>query len=218
MTIRVTLPVITQETASLIWAAHREIAAGEKLLADMAERLKYEHDKRAPTLKDAFGRVQHLQLGIPCGENGHTLYQVSPVLAESVIRAHIENSRTKLIEACERAFIELGAKPRFDLVIHLARQIAFSSNTFGPGARTSGVCDHIRKELLEVEESGGSLEEWVDVVILALDGAWRSGATPQQIADAIESKQTKNEGRKWPDWRTADPTKAIEHDRTGETA
>lgn len=105
---------------------------------------------------------------------------------------------------------------QFDLVDHLRRQINFSVCTFGPGARTAGVCDHIRKELVEVQESGGSLAEWVDVIILALDGAWRSGASPEQIAQAVQAKQTKNEGRKWPDWRTQDPTKAIEHDRSGE--
>lgn len=104
----------------------------------------------------------------------------------------------------------------FDLVAHLRRQAEFSARTFGPGQRINGVCDHIRKELIEVEESGGDLYEWVDVIILGLDGAWRSGATPEQIATAIAAKQAKNEGRRWPDWRTADPGKAIEHDRTAE--
>lgn len=108
--------------------------------------------------------------------------------------------------------------PAFDLVAHLRRQAAFSERTFGPGARVSGVCDHIRKELLEVEGSGGALAEWVDVVTLGLDGAWRSGATPEQVAAAILAKQAKNEGRKWPDWRTADQGKAIEHVREGEEA
>lgn len=102
----------------------------------------------------------------------------------------------------------------FDLVAHLRRQAEFSARTFGPGQRINGVCDHIRKELIEVEESGGDLYEWVDVIILGLDGAWRSGATPEQIATAIAAKQAKNEGRRWPDWRTADPGKAIEHDRS----
>lgn len=102
----------------------------------------------------------------------------------------------------------------FDFEAHLARQIAFSETTFGPGPRVEGVTDHIAKELQEVRDSGGSLEEWVDVIILGLDGAWRSGATPRQIIDAIVAKQTRNEGRKWPDWRTAAPGKAIEHVRT----
>lgn len=105
---------------------------------------------------------------------------------------------------------------RFDITAHLARQIKFSHKTFGPGTRIKGVCDHIRKELVEVENSDGQLEEWIDIIILAFDGAWRSGATPKQIINALEAKQTKNEGRKWPDWRTANPDKAIEHDRTAE--
>lgn len=104
----------------------------------------------------------------------------------------------------------------FDLVAHLHRQRAFSERAFGPGARTAGVLDHIRKELTEVEADPGDVYEWVDLVILALDGAWRAGHQPQAIVDALVAKQTKNEGRTWPDWRTADPTKAIEHDRSGE--
>ena len=110
----------------------------------------------------------------------------------------------------------------FDLVQHLHRQVAFSARTFGPGDRTDGVCDHIRKELAEVQADfaagASTLPEWVDVIILALDGAWRSGATPEQIVEAIVAKQTKNEGRKWPDWRAAPLGKAIEHDRSDEQA
>jgi hypothetical protein len=109
---------------------------------------------------------------------------------------------------------------QFDLVTHLHRQMAFSLRTFGPGDRTAGVCDHIRKELNEVQADAAAgvptLAEWVDVIILAFDGAWRSGATPEQITQAIVAKQAKNEGRKCPDWRTQDPTKAIEHDRTAD--
>lgn len=106
----------------------------------------------------------------------------------------------------------------FDFVAHLRRQREFSERTFGPGKRLAGVIDHIRKELEEVwraaEDGEPTLPEWVDVIILALDGAWRSGATPQEISAAIAAKQARNEARKWPDWRSADPDKAIEHDRT----
>lgn len=97
---------------------------------------------------------------------------------------------------------------------HLDRQREFSRRTFGPGARTKGVLDHIRKELVEIEADPADLSEWVDVVILAFDGAWRAGWEPQQIIDAIRDKQARNEQRAWPDWRTADPDKAIEHDRS----
>ena len=101
--------MITPETCAAIYAAHREILAGEKLLEDMKqERERSQADKYAATLRDAFGRVRQLQLGIPSGENAHRLFDVSPVLAESVIRAHIENKRAELVEANELARIELG--------------------------------------------------------------------------------------------------------------
>jgi hypothetical protein len=102
----------------------------------------------------------------------------------------------------------------FDLVEHLKRQRAFSLRAFGPGARTLGVTDHIRKELDEIVANPGDIEEWIDVVMLAFDGAWRSGFEPWQIASALTAKLAKNEARTWPDWRTADPNKAIEHDRS----
>ncbi len=104
----------------------------------------------------------------------------------------------------------------FDLVEHLYRQRTFSEQTFGPGARTKGVIDHIRKELIEIEAAPRDLKEWTDVILLALDGAWRAGHSPEAIAAGILMIQTRNERRTWPDWRTADPDKAIEHDRTGE--
>lgn len=98
-----------------------------------------------------------------------------------------------------------------DLVAHLRRQQAFSEQTFGPGPRTAGIVDHIRKELREIEASPADLSEWIDVAILALDGAWRAGHTPEQIAAALVAKQTKNEQRTWPDWRTHPSDTAIEH-------
>lgn len=96
---------------------------------------------------------------------------------------------------------------------HLAHQRDWSLATFGPGPRTLGVIDHIRKELDEIAADPTDLTEWVDVIILAFDGAWRAGWEPQQIIDAIKAKQARNEARTWPDWRTSSPDQAIEHDR-----
>ena len=112
-----------------------------------------------------------------------------------------------------------------DLKQHLVRQMAFSHATFGPGDRMAGVIDHIRKELKEVEDSNGESSEWVDVVILALDGLTRRLAfcpkgnrrDPGEVAEIacrmIEGKQSRNEARVWPDWRTQSLNKAIEHVR-----
>lgn len=93
---------------------------------------------------------------------------------------------------------------QFNFYNHLKRQRCWSEATFGPGTRHNGVVDHIRKELLEIE----AVMEWIDVAILALDGAWRSGATPEQIIMALVGKQIKNEGRTWPDWKTMSPDAA----------
>lgn len=115
-----------------------------------------------------------------------------------------------------------------DLKQHLLRQMAFSHATFGPGRRTKGVIDHIRKELIEVEQSNGSAEEWIDVVILALEGLTRSlafftedGARHPEYAvnracELLLDKQRRNEARRWPDWRTMSADEAIEHDRSGD--
>ena len=104
----------------------------------------------------------------------------------------------------------------FCLVAHLRRQRAWSLETFGPHQRPMAVIDHIRKELDEIVANPADIEEWVDVILLALDGAWRSGQAPQAICEAIASKQVKNEARKWPDWRTQPLDKAVEHVRADE--
>lgn len=108
--------------------------------------------------------------------------------------------------------------PAFNLPDFLARQRVFSEKTFGPGARSKGVVDHIRRELVEVEAAPGDLKEWIDIVTLALDGAWRAGFSPAKITAQLEATLRRNMARKWPDWRTADPDKAIEHDRSHDVA
>lgn len=105
--------MITQETAGRIWNCYREIAAGEKLLADMEETAaRYVDDVRRETLPDAFGRQRQLELGIPSSGNGHRILNVAPDLAKSVIRAHIATMQAKLAEANEQARIELDSTVR----------------------------------------------------------------------------------------------------------
>ena len=101
-------------------------------------------------------------------------------------------------------------------VDHLERQRTWSRQAFGPGRRTGGVLDHISKELEEIREHPTDLSEWVDVIILALDGAWRAGYEPASIIGAIKDKQARNEARVWPDWRTLSEDMAIEHDRSAD--
>lgn len=95
---------------------------------------------------------------------------------------------------------------------------AWSSVTFGPGTRERGVIAHIRKELDEIEAAPTpelKAKEWVDVIILGIDGLWRS--MPNTPAGAlvamITAKYAKNRQREWPDWRTMSADDPIEHKR-----
>lgn len=84
-----------------------------------------------------------------------------------------------------------------NLIEFLTIQADWSARTFGPGKRTIGLCNHIRSELDEIEQTPGDLEEWIDVIILALDATWRLGATPEEVVDTLMAKQQKNLKRSW---------------------
>lgn len=143
--------------------------------------------------------------------NGEVLIAISP-------EGHVslpQGAATKAARLFWECVNNIG-RMQLDLTAHLRRQRTWSDLTFGPGERTAGVIDHIRKELIEVEAAPHDTSEWIDVAILAFDGAMRAGATPEQVAAALKAKQDRNEGRTWPDWRTMPKDQAIEHDRSGE--
>lgn len=100
----------------------------------------------------------------------------------------------------------------FDVLEHLRRQQEWSERTFGSGCRTKGVIQHIQKELVEIEQDPSGLE-WIDVIILAFDGMWRAGYSPEQIIEAWQAKQVKNENRIWPNWQDQLEDQAVEHIR-----
>ena len=94
----------------------------------------------------------------------------------------------------------------------------WSLATFGPGTRERGVIAHIRKELVEIEEAPTQEKkagEWVDVIILGIDGLWR--CLPDKpigvLVAMIIAKYAKNRKREWPDWRTMTEDQPIEHKR-----
>jgi hypothetical protein len=104
-------------------------------------------------------------------------------------------------------------------------QVHWSRRTFGPGKREQGIIDHIKKELKEIEQAETEeekFEEWIDIIILGIDGAWRAVGDGYgsfkglKIIKGYLAKMDKNMNkRKWPDWRTApDPQgQPIEHVR-----
>ena len=98
-----------------------------------------------------------------------------------------------------------------DLFDHLKRQWAWSLKTFGPVRRTLGVTRHIEKEIAEIREKPEDLSEWVDVIILAMDGYWRHGGKPEELLMHMQAKQDKNFARQWPSPTSED--EAVEHVR-----
>jgi hypothetical protein len=97
------------------------------------------------------------------------------------------------------------------LTEYLTRQWEWSRRTFGEGRRTKGILEHIRKELSEIEAKPDDLSEWVDVMILAMDGYWRHGGKPESLMADLQAKQDKNFARKWPTPTSEDV--AVEHVR-----
>ena len=85
-----------------------------------------------------------------------------------------------------------------ELVDWLNKKMEWSYKTFGTSERHIGVLKHIEKEIQEVYENPSDVTEWIDIIILAFDGACRMGFTPQQVVDAMISKQKQNLKRSWP--------------------
>lgn len=97
-------------------------------------------------------------------------------------------------------------------ISHLVQhQKDWSSHEFGEGLLTERVLKHIEKEIAEVRAKPEDLGEWIDIVLLALDGAWRTGASSLDIQQALVDKLAINEGRKWQ--KPADENEPFEHVR-----
>jgi len=79
----------------------------------------------------------------------------------------------------------------------LKSKIEWSVKTFGDGEKTEGLIDHITEELHEIRENPNDLSEWIDVILLAIDGYLRHGGTPERLFFDLWQKQKINETRKW---------------------
>lgn len=104
--------MISQQTASDIAIAFREIESAERLLGDVKGAL----DKiESVDIRDVFGRRRHvLELGIPAGDNSRRLLQVPYGLAIPVIEANIAHHRACIVALNEKARAELAADEKAD--------------------------------------------------------------------------------------------------------
>ncbi len=95
------------------------------------------------------------------------------------------------------------------LTAYMERQREWSRKTFGEGPRVGGITQHIEKELGEIRACPTDVMEWVDVIILAMDGYWRNGGNPETLFADLQRKQAKNLQRRWPKPKSQDD--AVEH-------
>lgn len=101
----------------------------------------------------------------------------------------------------------------FDFAAFVDAKAKWSRDTFGPQSIV-GLRKHIDKELAEIDAKPGDLIEWVDLVLLAIDGVTKhAGATGAEFVRALVEKMDRNRARQWPDWRALGPDEAREHVR-----
>jgi hypothetical protein len=89
----------------------------------------------------------------------------------------------------------------------------WQAETFGPRQTLAGLRNHFDKEWAEIEENPTDLKEWLGLLNLSLSGARLHGYTFEDVASGWPELVAELQARTWPDWRDADPSKAIEHDR-----
>lgn len=109
----------------------------------------------------------------------------------------------------------------------LLQQARWSKEVFGPygNKRAEGLVDHAAKEVDEILADVMDLEEWIDLMIIAMDGAMCVAATrrnntarsetlaAQDVEVMLLAKMEKNMFREWPAREDQVPGKAVEHIR-----
>jgi len=94
------------------------------------------------------------------------------------------------------------AHATFDLIGHLVQQREFSESAFGPGENTALIAEAM---LPELSTEPHQLGDWLNIVLFGLDGAWRTGADPAQICQALADRLVELRSRAWPDWHPPSP-------------
>lgn len=195
--------------------------------SEMSENMVYECDVVSSILGDLDSGLHHLRealspqpaaMGVKMKPLRRFNFKAVPsLLGDETTWAMVESDDGEFVRFADIE-ADITPQPAPTLETYYAAQIEWSRQTFGPALRTKGVIDHITKELREIAADPHDLSEWVDVVILAMDGFWRHGGKASDLMPALLAKQAKNMARTWPDWRTRSEDQAIEHDRSGEVA
>src|SRR6185369_12898305 len=82
--------------------------------------------------------------------------------------------------------------PWFDFVAFFNEKMRWSRETFGRTLPWAGIIKHLRKEIDEAEKEPLCLSEWIDIVLVAIDGAGRAGYDGAAFAAALVDKLQTN--------------------------
>jgi hypothetical protein len=91
--------------------------------------------------------------------------------------------------------------------------MSWQTDTFGPNQTLAGIRDHMRKEVKEIEDAPTDRTEPIDLIMLGISYLRRLGMDAPSIVALWQQRMVSLKARDWPDWRKADPDKAIEHVR-----
>ena len=85
----------------------------------------------------------------------------------------------------------------------------WSERTF-PQRTNHSILTHMRRELDEIEESPGNIEEWADVMLLLMHGLMEQGFYLKDLLQGVISKFSKNTELKW---KSPDEHGVVEHEK-----
>lgn len=134
------------------------------------------HEQRAEQIVRGWAEQFEVHANGGAGAFGVLISRIASGMAEAS-NAELERRRALEWEACNlKAVLNRRQSPMDTRWLRhfFANKAVWSLSTFGPGVRTRGITEHIRRELTEIEADPNDVMEWVDVVLLAMDGFWRA--------------------------------------------
>lgn len=114
-----------------------------------------------------------------------------------------DEQREQLMEAVPKSMADLFNRHR-----------SWSVIAFGETHSLESILNHIRSKCDEIQADPAKakdLDLWEDVIALAVDGAWRGGASPADIAQGILNTQNRNILRDYPSPGSLPPGTIYKH-------
>lgn len=98
-----------------------------------------------------------------------------------------------------------------DVLLMVKRE--WSLSVFGPDYTYGELLAHIRKEVAEVAANPNDTTEWIDIILLAMDGYWRANDRTSRAQNLMRDLAAKVEENKYRQWERSAPGEPMEHKR-----